>query len=721
MSYTFINPYNFVPLGKEKTVVKKDDSADLLSGVIEYSLLTKTPLFIPNTSNDHAILPELYNQATEKEQQDGEYHKSYEFYSYADLNDQIGDELSEPVIPGSEMRGMLRSNFEILTNSCMSSIEDVRVSKRTSAVFAAGLIKRCTDGSNVTYELYQAEDCLLRTNIGNSQKVNWEKTYKRKDLKEGQLIYVTLVDHSKRPRGKSLIEAVSEKYIDDYVPGYVIKGEDGPDVGVEKTKHCAHVFLPPENMSMVSSNINIKDLVSVLDEYKANNADSYKEYASRLAEFKTGSLKQEYFPVYYSIIKCNGERRIYLSPASITRERYHNSLTDVLKTYSPCRDKDSLCPACELFGTVNTQSGISKASRVRITDLSVMKDQKDWYSDPTTLDELSSPKLSSTEFYLKQPDKATFWTYDYYVKKGMVYLYTPELNGRKFYWHDMSCMAKRLPKMINPNQMKDEEKKALKRRYSCRPVKEGIKFSGKVYFDGVTKAELNRLIYVLNVGDSPEDSLEEKKHGYKLGGGKPLGLGSISLKVDSVKVRNLEVNEDLRTVEYSEKEYNSYSEPILEQKDDFLTMTDFVAISESDNVGYPRTKANGNIFDWFTGNHGDGMKANKREKMVFKEHMVSLTPSLKKNDSVQETMPADSTSGRKEYNKGKNIDYPRGTCKTAKITRVSSNSIGLEFDDGKKGYVHTNGEKYQLNTSVKIYVGKYDEEHGNYKCTIKKK
>ena len=50
----FINPYNFVPLTKQKKIYQKNEE-EKFTGVIEYSVLTKTPLFIPNTSNDQAF------------------------------------------------------------------------------------------------------------------------------------------------------------------------------------------------------------------------------------------------------------------------------------------------------------------------------------------------------------------------------------------------------------------------------------------------------------------------------------------------------------------------------------------------------------------------------------------------------------------------------------------------------------------------------------------
>ena len=65
----FVNPYNFIPIGSKKS---ENAGKGELSGVIHYSVLTKTPLFIPNTSCDATFETSL----EEKE------HISYDFYSY---------------------------------------------------------------------------------------------------------------------------------------------------------------------------------------------------------------------------------------------------------------------------------------------------------------------------------------------------------------------------------------------------------------------------------------------------------------------------------------------------------------------------------------------------------------------------------------------------------------------------------------------------------------
>ena len=49
----FINPYNFISFPKRKAAAYTDE--DKHTGVIEYTITTKTPLFIPNSSSETAF------------------------------------------------------------------------------------------------------------------------------------------------------------------------------------------------------------------------------------------------------------------------------------------------------------------------------------------------------------------------------------------------------------------------------------------------------------------------------------------------------------------------------------------------------------------------------------------------------------------------------------------------------------------------------------------
>ena len=75
-----INPYEFIKLPDKKR--KQYEDEDKHTGVIEYTIKTYTPLFIPNSSTDKA-----FKISDEVLQKKSEEHKSYDFYSYTMLPD----------------------------------------------------------------------------------------------------------------------------------------------------------------------------------------------------------------------------------------------------------------------------------------------------------------------------------------------------------------------------------------------------------------------------------------------------------------------------------------------------------------------------------------------------------------------------------------------------------------------------------------------------------
>lgn len=661
----FINPYNFIPVGKLKGAAEKDQQKRTYTGVIEYSVRTKSPLFIPNTSNDKTFLPS-YRFVPQKEEQE---HKSYDFYSYHDLGDYRDDksvpqtwekQFFRPMIPGSEIRGMFRSNFEILTNSCMSALDtDTKLSKRTMERFSAGLLEKKGD----FLILHEAKDALWRTKGANdtTDETNWQgtnpafytrKCYQQKDFPEG--CHVSFTEEEREANGrkiKSLAKIVriynnSKTQLKSRKDGYLLKGEDGPEIKPEKNKvipqkHCCHIFYSPGKTISDSIPCEGNKLDLVLQEYEKNGIHIYKEYKEQWEQFKTGK-NEKYFPVYYSWIKVGAKELLFLSPACITREVYEHTLMDLAGNLKPCEDKNALCPACSLFGTVMKESAVS--SRIRFSDLEgeEKEDYSQCYESPITLPPLSSPKLNNMEFYMKRPKGAWFWTYDYYVgEDGKVQLQKGELAGRKFYWHNAQ-------KLASLSKEWEYDGTANQLNITVRPVKDGYLFKGKLYFKKLTQKELDLLIYLIDAGD--EGDLETKKHGYKLGAAKPLGFGSIACHADCVRL--ISYQRKGNAVEREEKEYVSQMKSdLVEQKieKNFAKMTDFTATIEKGVIRYPKSSNNRNLqkeegnegFQWFVANHAGYNRrkqrtedmASSRINMIYMEYMEPMEPNLKRTDA----------------------------------------------------------------------------------------
>lgn len=526
----FLNPYNFISLPPKKEGVYKKDEKECLTGVIHYTVTTKSPLFIPNSSAD-----EVFEQSTrvkekktenedehksendeEQESESKLRHKSYDFFSYKQLEPYIetgkNPDAPTPVIPGSEMRGVIRSVYETLTDSCMGVLNsDILPIKRSAHRFEPGLIRK--DGSG--YTLIKATS--LR--IGKKAKEN-ELPPGFEDKKNGTMI------------SKCCKE------------GYLIKW----GMGVRKAHY--HLYSPEEEEGTELSRHELEaKLVSVIDSYlsrtpaRRSNAEryreyqrdmnAYKEYKQDLEKFMDGSVEgTEYFPVNYSVLS---DGKFYLSPAVITKEISNNSVGTLAGNFAPCNGAVE-CPACELFGHVSTDGDYSRGSKVRFSDLYVTKesDNETYFYDVCTLPALSSPKLGNTEFYLKKPGNATFWTYDYYVENGEVKVEKDQLQlrGRKYYWHHPQKEASDEKRdNITPNIPSDIVPERLNK--TVRPLRCNVTFAGELYFEGISEKQLKQLVWICNSG--------AEKLGYKLGAAKPFGFGSVACNVISVETRNIDI------------------------------------------------------------------------------------------------------------------------------------------------------------------------------------
>ena len=709
----FINPYNFVPVLKENGSSRIDMAAfgnpeeETYSGKIRYTMETISPLFIPNTSSDHAfdIQGDMKKNDNEKgsnkktgDGKDGiRYdHPSYDFFSYTDLS-RFGKQdaaqavtYHEPVIIGSAIRGAIHSTYEALTNSCLSSVDlNMDFSKRTPERFQPAVLKRA-GGKYVLYEakdyIYRKnkrEDFSVRTFEDGGLPIDGGKVYFRKDT----------ISAPGRPKfAKPLACAISEKQEGQKKKGYIVKGEAGPELVKGNgskcvdcpsrtkslcsknhgkrcyflEKHNAHIF---EEGNLICKLTDFESICERMDkilrlyQYNADDENIYREYKSSWKKFK--DRESDGIPVYYS--RINGA--LYLSPACITREVYQNTMKDLLGIHEPCKDKKHMCPACALFGMVRGNQAV--ASRIRFSDAVAEKkmEPEKYYDELLTLPELSTPKISTTEFYLKKPEasKGKYilnWTYDYYVEmdeKGNVQVksYVPIIQGRKFYWHDLKA-AKRI-------RREQSEIIRTDRNRTVRPVKTGIKFVGDLYFEQITRQQLQELVALLNISNQGE-----QKYALKIGSGKPCGLGSVKFTVDEVICRKLGTYYDAD----GEERFGYYNDTKVVDKDKLradklFADTSVLKFLRTDAIGdgeisYPYEQKGDEGFKWFEKNReafvwDNGAKKlnvrktasnpGHREQVHYKEYMEAGNPVLCDNSTC--FFPTSHSLSRSEYEMGK--------------------------------------------------------------------
>lgn len=477
-----VNPYSFVPLGTAPVRTSLDAcyTGPLLTGRLDYTLTTDTPLLIPDTA-----------KTVQDEQV--EDHKRYPFFRLPD---------GTPTIPGSELRGAMRGVYEAVTNSCLSVLLDSTeepFSQRlpsTNGFKDHGLLG--IDPETGEWVLYAADVVdylkLSEGRDGSLMRNGWLNWYGH-EYHSGQ--------HTRlRPDGPS---------------GWL---QFNRPITLYKKNYHVRLLAPKAGRPVIfrwQDDTPYRALSNILKKSADNDPRSaaHGDLLAALERVHNGDPAQGgLVPVWYLLADDNGTPRCYLSGASIGRVMQGRSWAEIMGNYAPCADTDALCPGCALFGTVK---GKGTSGRVRFTDAETSQYES---LGNKTLPILSGPKPSAYEFYLEKP-KSTyetsigFWNYDFCSLEETKYspdgtkqtikkfrVYTPQPRGRKFYWHSA-------PRTENERSNQNATLEAMKGT-----------FKGSVYFDRITRAQLEELAFVLTLGENTPAS--PRLH--KIGHGKPVGL-----------------------------------------------------------------------------------------------------------------------------------------------------------------------------------------------------
>lgn len=594
-----VNPYTFVSLGSG--VERSNHAKGDLSGVIHCSMKNETSLALPD-------LPNAVEETMIGEKGKTEKHKKAPFFK---VN-------GKPVITGSEIKGVIRSAYETLSNSCLSVNNNNILSARSADVRSPGLIR--FENEDKKWHLYKADTKKLKYD-GSEDFDETADTFKRtwKNYK-----------YTKDDKGRSRA---------DYKGGKI---------------PVSYKF------STSFEEVEAYDLDLAVEDYKLV-CKMYAESDSSMKKFMFTPAKDgKCYPVYYREFSDDGKNYVWLSPAQISRSVFRNKVDNLLGTYRHCEDTDNVCEACGLFGMIGKKGSTSAiASRLRFTDAKLENDAKLTYK---TLKELSSPRLSSIEFYSTAPNMKFQWNYD---TKGV------KLNGRKYYFHhNCDCTT--------------TEKTG--RNLTTELLEKGAEFSFDIFFDKLNESELNRLVWTLAIGENSPAS--HRMH--KLGHGKPLGLGSVKITVDSVTKRSFDPDRMIFTNEEMNVDLFFENVPFdtsAEYFKEYMAVTDFDYL-EGRPVAYPygddkmgKDTSVGTL-TWFKANHNDGKMVKPGESCTISHSLPKITdkknlvlPALIAGDDYGKNSSSDGKNKSKEGysgptsfgdNRPANSDTARFMCKKCK-------------------------------------------------------
>lgn len=556
--YQFINPYNFIPLGSGKTVGGSDEGKDeKQTGYILCELETRTPLIMADTSKE-----------TLEEVVVGKNKIKHKVYKETMMIN------GRPIIPGSELRGMIREKFETLTNSCMSSLEeDLEFYSRYKGNMTEPGLLDLSDKDNM--KLYKCKKILVATGRGEDKENEIYKKYMKYEtgtclkFKDGSKKYVRI--------GREF-------------------GGGQPIHLFEKTGEIVHAD-------------NEKDFGRMYEEIVA----IYKEHLSKEKVKEHSALsKKKMQPIWYEKRKVDGKQYVYFSLGQNGQTKSRKVLKDLVPpNYLPCKDKQNMCEGCRVFGTI--QGDMCVHSRVRVEDAYLQENIKDYYDvkKPVVLEELSSPKYTNPMFYMKLWENGSLVTrtakyawgvdfcssFDKCKRKNSVQEMKNNkimIRGRKEYWHHDPEVSRSL---------KPIEK--TERNVSVIPLRTGLLYTFKVYFDDITKEQLEHLQLAISLG---EPTKEHADYCHKLGLGKPLGYGSVKIKVKEIKLRKLDYDMEYRIEDYIPE--NRTMQQCFKRLDKstmkaLLHMYDFNFIKDNPEikVEYPKNKWDGLVYEWFMKNN----------------------------------------------------------------------------------------------------------------------
>lgn len=569
-----VNPYSFVPLGTAPARTSLDAcyTGPLLTGRLDYTLTTDTPLLIPDSA-----------KVVKDEKID---HKRYPFFRLPD---------GTPAIPGSEMRGAMRGVYEAVTNSCLSVLLD-----STEEPFSQRLPS--TNGFK--------DHGLLGIDPETGKWV---------------LYAADVVDYLKLSEGRDgslMCNGWLNWYGHEYHSGQHTRlRPDGPSgwlqfnrpITLYKKNYHVRLLAPKAGRPVLflwQDDTPYRALSNILKKSADNDPRSaaHGDLLAALKRVHDNDPKQGgLVPVWYLLADDNGTPRCYLSGASIGRVMQGRSWTEIMGNYAPCADTDALCPGCALFGTVK---GKGTSGRVRFTDAEAAQYES---LGNKTLPILSGPKPSAYEFYIEKP-KSTyetsigFWNYDFCsleetkyspdgtkqtIKKFRVYI--PQPRGRKFYWHSA-------PRTENERSKQNATLEAMK----------GM-FKGSVYFDRITRAQLEELAFVLTLGENTPAS--PRLH--KIGHGKPVGYGSCKITLTGGELRTLAQQDGTLCYTTEPLPLDSLLAAHGRIDTDSISVKSLLKIADKRStqgktVEYPKEPRKGKkqgepkIFNWFANNRSKG-------------------------------------------------------------------------------------------------------------------
>jgi len=523
-------PYNFVPL-PDKVLLAGELPAqntyhtDRHTGWLDCVLTTSSPLYVRC-----GVLPSQFDQVEAKDLAD------FFYTNPATL---------EPVIPGSSLRGMLRTLVEIVSYSKVQPVTDEpKVTFRAVAASRQDpLASPYQDalgkyGRNVKagYLEQRGDQWFVRparqpAGLGLPGRDSYLKV-KERSIQDDDIPGLIKFN---QPRYRPQYHDVSfdaEARQDRSGRSYIHVVRIGPrDAGYshQGVLVCSGNMLETASAGIQSPRRNHALVLDADGKAEATpiNKQAVKDYLDSLTDFQREPPFDNRYgclvdgrPIFYveddGQVIMFGHCPNFRVPARLVgQERAATPLDFVPEAL---RDSSETDLAEAMFGYVEPDEKAGRpvvcAGRVFISDATLEPGQEAiWFADePITPKILASPKPTTFQHYLVQTRPNDRGRLHHYASP------TPGdtvIRGHKLYWHKGDVSQDQIAEMekVAPNDTQHTE---------IKPIRSGVSFSFRIHFENLTDVELGALLWLLEMAAHDNYRL-------KLGMGKPLGLGAVKV------------------------------------------------------------------------------------------------------------------------------------------------------------------------------------------------
>lgn len=541
-------PYNFVPLPDRpftaadgQSILNPDqgvyDAEKRLTGWIDVQLETHAPLYVrgPLTPDDHKTKEHQEADPNDRTPHLKKLRNKPDFFHTGDPN--------APVIPGSSLRGMIRTICEILGHGKFSPVPDRPLVYRAvgdmsshgeeyrkllmdeepgkknwfTPKYRGGFIRRRSDGWWIQ-PASQTPDGATFARIMHKQIPERRMMERVPGTRNAYFLHV-VVGPNKPQEVRGGFVHITRPMVTRVSltpePGLMmpaVLAESGP---IPKKASEAVVFQPDFDAEPDDTWIRIPDGSGGGPDVVTEYLDQVTTAQERLLGGRDGVLR-DCQPVFYLVDRAGN--LFFSGHTQMFRLPYRRSPKGFLP--APFTDEGRIDLAESMFGKVRGEIG-GQAGRVFVGDARLEPNQGDpWLPGGEVIPKiLSTPKPTTFQHYLTQPRP------DVPDGKGIeTYNSSPDtttLRGYKLYWHKGN--PRRVDIEERRENLKDPDKET--QHTYIKPVRPDLKFKFRVRFENLLPQELGLLWWALAL---PAEGNKEYCH--KLGMGKPYGLGAVRLR-----------------------------------------------------------------------------------------------------------------------------------------------------------------------------------------------